>query len=210
MKFTPNLGESSTITLAVPEQATFAQLADLTELPECMLEVTEVRVLADTYLDTAGAALTARQSTLRLATVGIHHFLIYEQRQRSGTQLASTHEHVERLTIAEHAVQLAGDRSHPLYQTVAADAPGPLREQLTRRSTFRSTLFRVGESRFELGLETVRYERAGRFVSDELVALQLIEGDPDVVRAIAAYLKAEYQLTVTAESPLARGQRLTS
>lgn len=210
MEFESDPQSMSTITYAVPDQATFERLIDVADLPECTLEVAETRELVDQYLDTPAQQLRAVGSTLRLATVGEHHFLIYLQRRHPNTLLASTREIVERLSTDELAAQLAGDQAHPLYATVARDVPGELSIQLVRRSTFQSKLFRVGETRFELGLEAVVYSGEGKSRAEQLVSLELIEGDPDVLAAIGEHLRNEFDLLPVFVDPFTRGLELVS
>ncbi len=197
-----------TIYFGVPTEESFQKLVDLKELPEAVLEVAEVRAIEDTYLDTADLNLMAQGMGLRASLVGNHHFLIFNEVKHPGKLLATTTEHVERLTSETYAAMLAGDRSHELFSRVTVLAAKPLDKVLVRRSIFQSRLFKVGETRFEFGLEALVYERNGQSVTDQVATLDFIQGEAAVIEAIEQYLVDEFNLERIHESPLARGVQL--
>lgn|GEM_PF-3936707 len=198
----------STIYLRIPTQAIFEQLIDLKDLPESVLELAETRELVDEYLDTEDLALSALGMDLRTTIVAKHHFLIFNEIKRPGTLLASATEHVERLTPPEYAAARLGDRSNKLFSLAAGYAKAPLAPVLHRQATFQSRLFKVGETRFEFGLEAVVYQRNGKTVTEQLASLDLIQGDQEILEAMAHYLEDEFELGRTYESTLVRGVRL--
>lgn len=198
----------STIQLTIPTEKVFDTLLETPELPECTLELTETRSLCDEYFDTPNRALATARETLRFTSVGGHHFAIYHRLTRPGKLLAPQHERVARLNQSDYDAAKAGDRSHPVFGEVGQAHLGALIVQLTRRSVFLSRLYRIDDTRFELGIETVTYESGGSKATERLVNLELIEGHQAVLDAIEAYLKIEYQLELVVDRPLVRGQRL--
>ena len=200
----------TTIQLTIPNEETFKQLVELTELPECTLEVAETRHICDTYLDTPTLGLLDQGMDCRLSEVDQHHFLIFNEIKAQGKFLKAASEHVERLNPDDYQAEIQGKRSHPLYTTISKYASGELVPKLVRRATFASRLFKVGESRFELGLESIAYERDGKDATEQLVSLDIIQGDPDVIEAIAQFLKDKFELEFVSDKPFERGMRLTA
>lgn len=199
---------ASTIHLRIPSQATFEQLIDLKELPESTLELAETRDVVDEFFDTRDLALLALGMDVRLSTVANHHFLIFNEQKHAGTLLATTVEHVERLTADEYAAIKLGDRSHKLFVLVAKTVAAPLAPVLTRSATLQSRLFKVGETRFEFALEAVVYERNGKQAAEQLASLDLIQGDQEILEAMSQYLEDEFDLERVYDSPLAQGVAL--
>ena len=201
---------ATTIYLHIPNEETFKQLVELKDLPECTLEISEKREICDTYLDTPKYGLLDQEMDFRLSRVDAHHFVIFNEVKARGKFLKAASEHVERLAPNDYQQALVGERENPLFTVAADHVTDALVPKLERRSILLSRIFKVGESRFEMGLETIVYDREGKQATDQLVSLDAIQGNEEVIEAIASYLKEKFDLSFVSEVPLARGMRLTA